>query len=270
MTRDSSQRRAAKTRLLIAQTSHRANSSHLGSSLSCVEILDAAFRASNLRPDTVGSKTRDRIIMSKGHAAMAYYATLVAHDLMSVELLAHYQANGTPLWGHVSQTAAVPAIDSSTGSLGHGLGLAVGHALAYRLKGVNGRQFCILSDGECNEGSVWEAAQFAGHHKLTSVAALLDYNKIQSIGFCADVLNPEPFADKWRSFGWEAIEVTDGHDSDAIFDLLNAPRTKPLVLICHTVKGKGIPRIEATVASHYKPATTDDLAVLEEALCAID
>lgn len=259
-------RRVEQIRQRIINLSFRARSAHLGSSLSCVEILDAVLRCSNLRPDNLTDTTRDRIVISKGHAAMGYYSVLIAHDLLPVELLDNYLADDTVLWGHVSVTPHAPAIDYSTGSLGHGLGLALGHALAYRLKKNNGRIFCVMSDGECNEGSVWEAAQFAGHHKLNSVAALVDYNKIQSLDFCKDVLDPEPFGDKWRAFGWAVTELADGHDSDAIFNTLQAVPDKPHLILCHTVKGKGIPRIENTVASHYRPATEADVVALGDKL----
>lgn len=247
--------------------SHRANSAHLGSSLSCIEILDAVLRASDLDSDTAAIARRDRIVFSKGHAAMAYYATLEQHGLVEATRLDVYLQNGTALWGHVTRTEAAPAIDASSGSLGHGLSLAVGFALGFRLREEHDlRAFCILSDGECDEGSTWEAAMFAGARELDALRVVVDYNHIQSLAPTHEVMDLEPFGDKWRAFGWEALEV-DGHDEEALLAALSAPSAgKPRVVLAHTVKGKGLPRIENTVASHYKPALASDLA---EASCAI-
>ena len=239
--------------------SHEARSAHLGSSLSCVEIADAILSASNLRPDTVDRTDRDRLVISKGHAAMGWYAALAAHRLLPISYLDNYLGVGTPLWGHVTRTPLVPAIDASAGSLGHGLGSSVGFALAARLRGWDSAAYCLLSDGECDEGSVWEAASFAGHHRLGAVVAVVDYNKIQSLDRCELVLTKEPFDQRWSSFGWIAERI-DGHDRDALLARISRhDRSRPLVLLADTVKGKGIPRIEDTVASHYKPALAEDL-----------
>lgn len=254
----------ARIRNRIAQVSHRANSAHLGSSLSCVEILDAIIRASGISASSVGQPDRARLVMSKGHAAMGFYASLEAWGLMGTEHLDQYLKDGSALWGHVTRTEAVPAIDVSTGSLGHGLGLTVGYALGYRMNGWPARHFCVLSDGECDEGSIWEAALFAGHHRLSNVAAVVDYNKIQSLDRVSSVLELEPFADKWRSFGWLVREV-DGHQPDELDEALGRPAgEQPLVVIAHTVKGRGISRIEDSIASHYRPAQAGDF--LEDSL----
>lgn len=252
--------RIAWIRAAVVRMSHEARSAHLGSSLSCVEIADAVLSASDVRSDALDRPDRDRLILSKGHAAMAWYAALAAHGLLPASYLDGYLANGSPLWGHVTRTAAVPAIDASAGSLGHGLGLAVGYALAARLRRWGSTAYCVLSDGECDEGSVWEAASFAGHHKLGSVVAVVDYNKIQSLDRCENVLTKEPFDLRWQSFGWIAERI-DGHDADALLARIRAhDRSRPLVLLADTVKGKGIPRIEDTVASHYKPALAEDVS----------
>ncbi|MDH4981859.1 transketolase [Hyphomicrobium sp. D-2] len=252
----STESRCRKIRHTIVEMSYAAKSAHLGSSLSCVEILDAMVATSNLRPDTVHSPTRDRIVVSKGHAAMAYYAVLHAWGMIEDRHIEVYLSNGTSLWGHVTRTGDVPAIDFSTGSLGHGLGYATGLALGQRLRRHSGRVFCLLSDGECDEGSVWEAALFAGHHKLSNLTAVVDYNKIQSIGTTAEVLDLEPFGAKWSSFRWD-VKGCDGHDSDALTSSLMVTDA-PKIVLADTVKGKGIARIENTVASHYRPATGDD------------
>ncbi len=252
--------RCAAARRRVLSMSYHAKSAHLGSSLSVIEILDAVFHAANLRPANASAADRDRIVFSKGHAAMAYYATLEQYGLVDPVLLDDYLQDGTPLWGHVTLTERAPAIDASSGSLGHGLSLAAGFALGHRLKKRDDlRVFCILSDGECDEGSSWEAALFAGARKLDRLTAIVDYNHIQSLGPTREVMDLEPFGDKWRSFGWEAIEV-DGHDSSALGRAIAAPTTeKPRVILAHTVKGKGVARIENTVASHYKPALATDL-----------
>jgi transketolase len=248
----------AALRQRVIEVSYLAKSAHLGSSLSCIEILDCIIRASGLTPENMTAPHRPRLVMSKGHAAMAFYAALEAWGLIPKTHLDRYLQDGTALWGHVTRSSAVPAIDVSTGSLGHGLGLAAGYALGYRLRGWTARSFCVLSDGECDEGSTWEAILFAGHHRLSNMVAIVDYNKIQSIDRVSNVLELEPFADKWQSFNWTVREV-DGHDPWAMDAVLGPPATeRPLVVIAHTVKGKGVPRVENTVASHYHPARESD------------
>jgi transketolase len=242
--------------------SHRSKSAHFGSSLSAVEILDTVLSVSNIRPATADRADRDRLVVSKGHAAMVTYAVLEAWGLIASSAIEQYLDDGSVLWGHVTQTSHFPAIDASTGSLGHGLSIATGLALGARLRAWNNRVYCLLSDGECDEGSTWEAILFAGHNRLDRLCAIVDYNKIQSIGAVKDVLELEPFAAKWESFGWRAVEV-DGHDCVALqaaLALLPAKNVdlRPLVLIAHTIKGKGVPRIEGTVASHYIPALAGD------------
>ncbi|MDH3703555.1 MAG: transketolase [Alphaproteobacteria bacterium] len=251
-------RRLASVRRRIAEISHASNSAHFGSSLSCVEILDSIFQVSGVSVRIASDHDKPRIIMSKGHAAMVYYATLEAYGLIPGRALDRYLADGSTLWGHVTKTDAVPAIDVSTGSLGHGLSLSAGFALGHRLNRQDAAVYCVLSDGECDEGATWEAAHFAGHHRFDRLTAVIDYNKIQSLDRVEDVLSLEPFADKWRSFGWSVDEV-DGHDPWSIDAAIAGPRDgRPLAVIAHTVKGKGVPRIEDTVASHYHPATAED------------
>lgn len=251
--------RVRAIRSTIVRMSHDARSAHLGSSLSAVELLDAFVELSDLRTDTVEAPVRDRIVVSKGHAAMAWYATLAEWNLLPKDYLSTYLQNGSPLWGHVTRTKQVPAIDASTGSLGHGLSLATGFALAARLQGTGVRAFALLSDGECDEGSTWEAIAFAGHHKLGNLVAAVDYNKIQSIGRCDDVLSKEPFDTRFEAFGWTAKRV-DGHDPAAIREAIAShDGARPLALLADTVKGKGLPRMEDTVWCHYKPALPEDV-----------
>lgn len=237
----------------IVALSASAKMAHVGSCLSCVEIMDTALSMSDMSSDD-----RDRIIISKGHAAMGWYASLEAHGFLPKDILNKYgQADGQ-LWAHVSRTPHVPVIDVSTGALGHGLAIGNGYAMANRLQKTARKTTVIMSDGECDEGSVWEAALFAGHQKLHNLTVMIDYNKWQSLGATKDVINLEPLADKWRSFGWYVIEV-DGHNIGDIEHRLSEKSNQPKCIIAHTVKGKGLSRIEDTLASHYKPTTLDDV-----------
>ncbi len=253
-------------RARIAAVSKAAKSAHFGSSLSCVEILHAIVAASNIRPSNAAAPDRDRLILSKGHAAMAYYAVMEAYKLIDAKHLERYLENDTALWGHITRSEAIPVIDASSGSLGHGLGLSVGYAQAYRLRRWSGRIYCVLSDGELDEGSTWEAALFAGAKRFDGLRVVIDYNKIQSLDHVANVMDLEPLHDKWRAFGWSTSDV-DGHDGNAISAALRSPidQSRPHSIVAHTVKGKGVTGIENTIASHYKPATDADVAALSRA-----
>jgi transketolase len=208
---------------------------------------------------------RDRFVLSKGHGAAALYATLAVSGFFPEADLKQYCVNGTKLAGHISHY--IPGVDFSTGSLGHGLSLATGVALAAKRQGASYRAFVILSDGECDEGSTWEAALFAPHHKLDNLVALVDYNKIQSFGTVKEVLDLHPFADKWRSFGWSVREI-DGHDHAAIDAALTAvpfEAGKPTVILAHTVKGKSVSFMEDKLLWHYRsPDDAQLAAALEE------
>lgn len=233
------------------ELSYLAKSAHLGSSLSCVELVTYL-----LAKKKVGQL--DRFILSKGHAAMALYSAANCLGLVGDEHLKHYLSNDTQLWGHPSYKKEFSSfIDWSTGSLGHGLSVTAGFALARKLDNSHARVACLISDGELDEGSNWESILFAGHHHLTNLLLFVDYNKIQSLGRVNDVIALEPLADKFRAFCWDAIEI-DGHDLKQIEDSFKRASERPLAVICHTVKGKGLPQYEDTVASHYKPATEVD------------
>ena len=259
--------RATWIRQRITSLSFEKSATHLGSCLSTVEILEAILSTANISPDTVNSPDRDRIIVSKGHAAMAYYVALCAHDLLDEALLDTYMAQGSALWGHITRIAAVPAIDYSTGSLGHGIGLACGHAYGYRLKKNPARIFCLMSDGECNEGSVWESAQFASHQGLKNLTCLIDANKLQGFDYCENVLGDGNLVERFASFGWDSVAI-DGHDLNALNTALNTASDRPRMIVCNTVKAKGLPAIENTIACHYKPATEDNVRTVKEAPCA--
>lgn len=235
---------------------------HVGSSLSVVDIL-AVLYCSWLRhrPQEPEWRERDRVILSKGHAAAALYATLAHAGYLKHEDLFSYCANGGKLFGHATHTGA-PGVEISTGSLGHGLPIGIGMALGARERGSSSRTVVILSDGECDEGSNWEGFLFAPAQKLDNLIVIIDYNKIQSFGRTAEVLDLEPLADKLRAFRWNVREV-DGHDHGALAAVLAAqPEASgvPTVIIAHTVKGKGVPYMEDNLLWHYRPPSPEQLA----------
>jgi transketolase len=238
----------------------RGGSSHVGAALSIADIL-AVLYGSVLRhhPGNPGWPLRDRFILSKGHAGAAVYAALAEFGYFPVEDLRHHYQDGSKFSGHVSHKG-VPGVELSTGSLGHGLGVGVGIAKALKLAGSPARVFVLMSDGECDEGSVWEAALFAQHHRLDNLFAIIDYNKIQSLAPVAETLALEPFRAKWESFNW-AVREADGHDQTALMEALasaSAQRGHPSVLIAHTVKGKGVSFMENTVLWHYRTARGEE------------
>ena len=228
-------------------------SSHIGSVLSIADLLAVLYgRVLRVRPPEPHWPERDRFILSKGHAGAGVYAVLAECGFLPTATLAQHCANGSVLSGHLSHKG-VPGVELSTGSLGHGLGVAAGMALAAKLDERTHRVFVLQSDGECDEGSVWEAALFAAHHRLDRLVTIVDYNKIQSLASTRDTLDLEPFAEKWRSFGWTVREV-DGHDHAQIADALHdAPvEQRPTCVIAHTVKGRGVSFMENSVLWHYR------------------
>lgn len=212
---------------------------------------------------------RDRFILSKGHAGAGVYAALAERGFFPVEKLATHYRDGSDLSGHVSHKG-IPGVELSTGSLGHGLPVGAGMAYAGVLDAAAHRVFVMLSDGECDEGSNWEAILFAAHHRLDHLVAVVDYNKVQSLKSVPETLTLEPFADKWRSFGWSVAEV-DGHDHDRLRQALRAipiNAGKPTCIIAHTIKGKGVSFMEHSVLWHYRTAKGDELAAAEKELLA--
>ena len=241
-------------RLKSMEMISRSGASHVGSVFSCAEVLSvlygAVLRVDPKRPDR---PDRDRFVMSKGHAAAGLYAVLALRGFIPESWLERFYQDGGRLAGHVTHKG-VPGVDASTGALGHGLALAVGMAAGARRRGRRFQVFALLSDGECDEGSTWEAALLAGAWKLRGLTAVIDYNKIQSLGRVDEVLPLEPFADKWRSFGWEVREL-DGHDIGALAALdpgVWAPGKGPRCVIAHTVKGKGVSFMEDDLLWHYR------------------
>jgi len=228
--------------------------SHIGSSLSIADILSVLYYdILNINPNNVLAIDRDRFILSKGHAGAAVYATLAELKFFPKEKLKTHYQNGSDLSGHVSHKG-VPGVEFSTGSLGHGINVAVGMAKAAKLDRMTHKIFVLLSDGECDEGTIWEAAMFSSHHKLDNLFAIIDYNKIQSLDSIENTLGLEPFKQKWKSFGWHVIEV-DGHNHEQLkiaFSSSPQKRYKPTVIIAHTTKGKGVSFMENSVLWHYR------------------
>jgi len=213
----------------------------------------------NVDPENPKSDERDRFVMSKGHAGAGVYAALAESGFFSVEKLKTHYQNGSDLSGHVSHKG-IPGVELSTGSLGHGLSVATGMALAAKKENKFHRVFALLSDGECDEGSTWEAVMFAAFHKLDNLIAIIDYNKMQAMDFTAKTLDLEPFADKWKAFGWECAEV-DGHNIEKLIEKMqNIPlvENKPTVIIAHTVKGKGVSFMKNDILWHYRSARGEE------------
>ena len=242
---------ARKMRISAVKMVHEARASHIASALSIVDILAVLYgRVMNISPALKCSRTRDRLILSKGHACVALYAVLAELEIIPKTQLATYGQDFSWLMSHVSHK--VPGVEFSTGSLGHGLPFGVGKALAGKSLAQDWKTFVILSDGEMDEGSNWEAFMFAAHHKLHNLIAIIDYNKLQSLGPVAETIGLEPLADKLNAFGWCVHEV-DGHNHDEIYAALVAERTiKPTIVIAHTIKGKGVDYMENKVEWHYK------------------
>ncbi len=254
MNTDELRRLAYKIRKHVLVMTNRARSSHIGSNYSMVELLvvlyNVILRVDPSRPEWA---ERDRFILSKGHACAAFYAVLAERGFFPLDWLDTFYLNGSRLVGHATHTH-VPGVEVSTGSLGHGLSLATGMALAAKRDGRKYRIFALLSDGDCEEGSTWEAILFAAHHGLDNLIAIVDYNKFVSWSPVKEVLNPEPFAAKWRAFGWVVREI-DGHNLDEIKKALTRvpyEAGRPSCIIANTIKGKGVSFMENEPIWHYR------------------
>jgi transketolase len=259
---------ARRVRGKLVELSHRSGASHLGSSLSCVDILVAAYwRCLRINPRRPDDPDRDRFILSKGHAATTLYTVLALRGYFPEALLDTFGRDGGVLPEQPSPGCA-PGVELATGSLGHGLPVGLGMALAARIQGRSYRVFVCLSDGECNEGSVWEAALLAPAQRLDHVAVIIDYNKWQATGRSNEVMALAPLRQKWEAFGWDAVEV-DGHDLSALVRVLvRVPNGsgKPLAVVAHTVKGKGVPFMEDDNNWHYRIPTADEVRKAREIL----
>ncbi len=258
---------ARKLRFKLIQMSNAAGTPHLGSALSCVDILVAAYwKFVRINPKEPAHPLRDRFILSKGHAATALYATLAARGFFPGEWLDSFAKHGSPLAEQPSPGCA-PGVELATGSLGHGLPVGAGMALAGRIQNQNYRTYVLMSDGECNEGTVWEAALFIPANKLGNLTVIIDYNKWQATGRSNEIMNLPSLREKWAAFGWEASEI-DGNDMAAVVEALQKTRQdtgKPAAIIANTIKGKGVSFMEDDNNWHYRiPNPEEVLAAKKE------
>jgi transketolase len=251
---------AQEIRRAIVDESARAGVGHIGSALSIADLLAALYGAT-LRIGEAADPDRDRFVLSKGHAALALYAALAATGRIDRALLGTYCGEGSLLGAHPEH--ALPGVDFSTGSLGQGLSIAAGAALAARRQGSARRVFALMSDAEQNEGSIWEAAMFAAHHRLANLVVLVDVNGQQALGYTRDVLDPgPPPRARWEAFGWDVREV-DGHDVEglaATMAALDTREERPHVLLAKTTFGKGVSFMESRIEWHYLPLTAEQHA----------
>jgi transketolase len=256
-----STRLAAQFRARVVAMSHHAKAAHLASALSCIDIVAVLYHSVlNVDPQRPDWPERDRFILSKGHAASALYAALAYRGFIAPSDLDTYGHAGSLLEEHPSPKLA--GVEAATGSLGHGLPIGCGFALAGRIRQQNYRTFVLMSDGECNEGSIWEASLFAAANKLGNLCAFVDFNKWQATGRSREVLGLDPLADKFRTFGWNVCEI-DGHDHDQIrraVSEVSAQQQRPTMIVSHTVKGRGVSFMEDDNNWHYRIPTADDVA----------
>ena len=257
---DDLKQKAVQYRKDILETLNRAGSGHPGGSLSAVEILISLYEYKmNHKPQDPHWEDRDRLIISKGHITPGVYVTLAHQGYFPKAELKTFRQFKSRLQGHVH--TKVPGIEFNTGSLGHGLSVANGIAKGAKMLNKSFNIFCLLGDGEIQEGSIWEAAMSASHYKLDNVCAIVDYNKIQENGLVSDIKNLEPLTDKWRSFGWH-VEAIDGHDFQEIMnalDVFDKIKNKPTVIIANTIKGKGVSFMEGDNKWHGKSPNDEQL-----------
>ena len=243
---------ARKLRLDVLKMINFGRSSHIGAVFSTADILAVLYKSVlRYRSAEPAWPERDRFILSKGHAGAGIYAALAEAVFFPLEWLDSYCADGSLLSGHVAHKG-VPGVELSTGSLGHGLPVGAGMGYSLKLDGNPGRVFVLLGDGECAEGTTWETALFAAHHRLSNLNVIVDHNRMQGLGFCKDILEVSPLADKWAAFGWEVFEV-DGHSHAELHEVFARPATdRPRCIVANTVKGKGVSYMENNLAWHYR------------------
>ncbi|MFP4609143.1 MAG: transketolase [Candidatus Aenigmatarchaeota archaeon] len=259
---------ARRVRVHIVKSTHEAGSGHPGGSLSATDILTALyFEIMEHRPDEPDWPKRDRLVLSKGHAAPALYGVLAESGYFPVEELMTLRKLGSRLQGH-PHVKATPGVDASTGSLGQGISIAAGMALAAKLDRESYRVFAICGDGEMQSGQIWEAAMFASHQKLDNLIVFLDRNNLQIDGSTEEVMSIEPIVSKWNAFGWHVLEI-EGHEMDQVVDAVERAEEihgQPSIIIAHTIKGKGVPFMEGSLAFHGKAANEKQLEVALKAL----
>lgn len=236
------------------EMTHISHGSHIGAILSVADIVAVLYNdVANISPENLKDENRDRVILSKGHAGASIYAALAEKGFFDREELKTHYADGSRLSGHVSHKG-VPGVEFSTGSLGHGACAAAGMALNAKLDKKPYYTYAIVGDGECDEGSIWEMALFANQFKLNQLVVIVDHNKMQSLDFCENTLSLAPFAEKWKAFGWNVLDI-DGHNHDelrAAFARAKESVDKPTVIIANTVKGKGVSFMEFDILWHYR------------------
>lgn len=236
------------------EMTHISHGSHIGAILSVADIVAVLYNdVANISAENLKDENRDRVILSKGHAGAAIYAALAEKGFFDREELKTHYADGSRLSGHVSHKG-VPGVEFSTGSLGHGACVATGMALNAKLDKKPYYTYAIVGDGECDEGSIWEMALFANQFKLNQFVVIVDHNKMQSLDFCENTLSLAPFAEKWKAFGWNVLDI-DGHNHDELRAALAKAKQstdKPTVIIANTVKGKGISFMEFDILWHYR------------------
>jgi transketolase len=253
---------AAILRSRIIETSSKTGTPHLGSCLSCVDILTALyFSVLNIDPANPKAENRDRCILSKGHGAMGLFHVLAARGFYSLSDLDSYGQDGGVFAEHPPTPEHLAGIEAATGSLGHGLPLGLGMAMAGRIQRHDYKVYAVLGDGECNEGSNWEAAMLASAQRVSNLCVIVDFNKWQATGRSQEVMALDPLVDKWKAFGWNAVEV-DGHDFKQLLGALSQfpnANEKPTAIIAHTVKGKGASFMEDDNNWHYRIPTADEV-----------
>jgi transketolase len=260
---------AAQLRAKIIETSARASLPHLGSCLSCLDLLVALyFYQLRIDPNQPNHQLRDRFVLSKGHGVPALFQVLAMRGFYPESDLLDYGKDGGVFGEHPPTPSHLPGIEAATGSLGHGMPMALGMALAARINQMNYSVYSILGDGECNEGSIWECAMLAASQKVSNFCVLIDFNKWQATDRSTDVLALSPFIDKWLAFGWDAIEI-DGHNYSQIlnaFSCFPAPSGKPLAIIANTIKGKGVSFMEDDNNWHYRIPTEKEVYLAKQEL----
>lgn len=260
--------KAKEMRRTVIETLHNANGSFSGGSLSSADLLAVLYHGYlRLNPSKPNDPDRDIFILSKGHCSSIMYAALVSIGMMSKDTLKEYGANGSTLGVHPKK-GSYPGIEVSSGSLGHGLPLGSGAALAAKVRHSDARVFVLMGDGECNEGSIWENAAFASRQKLNNLVVMVDRNRLQGCGRDEQILNYNDMAEKFRAFGFNAIDI-DGHDYaqiDAAFSMAIASKDKPTAIIANTIKGKGVSFMEDRLEWHYKSPNDDQYAKAMEEL----
>ena len=254
---------ALTLRRRLVTTSAEARIPHLGSCLSCVELLVQLYwQELRVDPANPEDPERDKFLLSKGHGAPILFQVLAERGFFPLERLADFGKAGSVFHEHPPKPGYIPGIEAATGSLGHGLPMALGMGLAARIQKQPTRCYALLSDGECNEGSIWEAALLAASQKLHTLTAIIDFNKWQATGRSQEVLALDPLAEKWEAFGWHALEI-DGHDFAAIDQALDSARAeqdRPSVIVAHTVKGRGVSFMEDDNNWHYRTPNPEELA----------